>query len=90
MAVEEADALILIGCNPRQDAAVWNARIRKAWLWNDLKVHLIGDPVDLTYDYDHLGTGPEGLAALDTLSAAKMFCSGQMGRPFLPLRMQPP
>lgn len=70
MAVEEADALILIGCNPRQDAAVWNARIRKAWLWNDLKVHLIGDPVDLTYDYDHLGTGPEGLAALDTLSGA--------------------
>ena len=37
MGVEEADALLLIGVNPRLEAAVWNARIRKAWLWNDLK-----------------------------------------------------
>ena len=64
MGVEEADALLLIGVNPRTEAAVWNARIRKAWLWNDLKVGLIGAPVDLTYDYEFLGTGS---AALDGL-----------------------
>jgi NADH-quinone oxidoreductase subunit G len=71
MAVEDADALVLIGCNPRQDAAVWNARIRKAWLWNDLKVYVVGDAVDLTYDYEHLGTGPEALAAIENLKVAK-------------------
>ncbi|MEM9971312.1 MAG: NADH-quinone oxidoreductase subunit NuoG, partial [Pseudomonadota bacterium] len=64
MGVEEADALLLIGVNPRVEAAVWNARIRKAWLWNDLKVGVIGDASDLTYDYTHLGDGPDALNGL--------------------------
>lgn len=64
MGVEEADALLLIGTNPRKDAAVWNARIRKAWLWNDLKVGVIGEAADLTYEYEHLGDGPEALNGL--------------------------
>ena len=68
MGVEEADALILIGTNPRKDAAVWNARIRKSWLWNDLKVYVIGEPVDLTYEYEHLGTGPEAIAEIEKLT----------------------
>lgn len=59
--VEEADALLLIGVNPRKDAAVWNARIRKAWLWNDLKVGVIGEAEDLTYEYEHLGNGSDAL-----------------------------
>ncbi len=62
--VEEADALLLIGVNPRKEAAVWNARIRKAWLWNDLKVGVIGEAEDLTYEYEHLGTGPDALNGL--------------------------
>lgn len=62
--VEEADALLLIGVNPRKDAAVWNARIRKAWLWNDLKVGVIGEAEDLTYEYEHLGDGPDALNGL--------------------------
>ncbi|MEL6568049.1 MAG: NADH-quinone oxidoreductase subunit NuoG [Pseudomonadota bacterium] len=64
MGVEEADALLLIGANPRVDAPVWNARIRKAWLWNNLEVGLIGEGVDLTYDYAHLGTGPDAISGL--------------------------
>ena len=64
MGVEEADALLLIGTHPRLEAAVWNARIRKAWLWNNLKVGLIGEAVDLTYDYTHLGDGPGALGDL--------------------------
>ncbi|MEO1554034.1 MAG: NADH-quinone oxidoreductase subunit NuoG [Pseudomonadota bacterium] len=64
LGVEEADALLLIGTNPRQEAAVWNARIRKAWLWNDLKVGVIGEAVDLTYEYEHLGNGPDALNGL--------------------------
>ena len=62
--VEEADALFLIGTNPRLEAAVWNARIRKAWLWNDLEVFLVGDAVDLTYDYTHLGADPSAIAKI--------------------------
>ena len=56
--VEEADALLLIGTNPRTEAPVWNARIRKAWLWNNLEVARIGQPVDLTYDHVQLGDSP--------------------------------
>ncbi|MEM1104797.1 MAG: NADH-quinone oxidoreductase subunit NuoG [Pseudomonadota bacterium] len=62
MGVEEADALLLIGSNPRVEAPVWNARIRKAWLWNNLRVGLVGEGVDLTYDYDFLGNTPSALA----------------------------
>jgi NADH-quinone oxidoreductase subunit G len=61
---EEADAVLLIGTNPRVEAPVWNARLRKAWLWNDLKVGLIGEAVDLTYDHAHLGEGPDALKDL--------------------------
>ncbi|NQY95652.1 MAG: NADH-quinone oxidoreductase subunit G [Henriciella sp.] len=64
LGVEEADALLLIGTNPRKEAAVWNARIRKAWLWNELKVGVIGEAADLTYDYEHLGDGPDALKDL--------------------------
>ncbi|MEM9572916.1 MAG: NADH-quinone oxidoreductase subunit NuoG [Pseudomonadota bacterium] len=62
--VEEADALLLIGVNPRVEAAVWNARIRKAWLWNDLKVGVIGEAADLTYDYEHLGDSSASLSGI--------------------------
>jgi NADH-quinone oxidoreductase subunit G len=64
MGVEEADAIFLIGTNPRKDAAVWNARIRKAWLWNELKVFVVGEANDLTYDYEHLGIGPDAIAKI--------------------------
>ncbi len=75
MGVEEADTLLLIGANPRMEAPVWNARIRKSWLWNELKVGVIGEPVDLTYDYTHVGSGLDGLSDLgefgDILKDAK-------------------
>uniref|UniRef100_A0A8C5KL23 NADH-ubiquinone oxidoreductase 75 kDa subunit, mitochondrial n=1 Tax=Jaculus jaculus TaxID=51337 RepID=A0A8C5KL23_JACJA len=57
--VEEADVLLLVGTNPRFEAPLFNARIRKSWLHNDLKVALIGGQVDLTYRYDHLGDNPK-------------------------------
>ncbi|XP_046319018.1 NADH-ubiquinone oxidoreductase 75 kDa subunit, mitochondrial isoform X2 [Marmota monax] len=57
--VEEADVVLLVGTNPRFEAPLFNARIRKSWLHNDLKVALIGSPVDLTYRYDHLGDSPK-------------------------------
>ncbi|MGY3118355.1 NADH-quinone oxidoreductase chain G [Bradyrhizobium sp. S3.14.4] len=62
--VEQADALLIIGANPRKEAAVFNARIRKRWRAGGFKVGVIGAKVDLTYDYDHLGAGTETLGEL--------------------------
>jgi NADH dehydrogenase/NADH:ubiquinone oxidoreductase subunit G len=53
--VEDADHLLLIGTNPRFEAPLFNTRIRKSTIGNDLKVALIGSNVDLTYDYNYLG-----------------------------------
>jgi NADH-quinone oxidoreductase subunit G len=62
--IDQADALLIIGSNPRKEAAVLNARIRKRWRTGQLKVGVIGDNVDLTYGYDYLGAGTDTLAAL--------------------------
>jgi len=62
--IEEADAVLLVGANPRREAAVLNARIRKRWRLGRTPVALIGEAADLTYPYTHLGAGPETLADL--------------------------
>src|ERR1700687_2711956 len=62
--IEQADALLIIGSNPRHEAAVLNARIRKRWRSGQLKVGLIGPKADLTYSYDYLGAGTDSLNEL--------------------------
>jgi NADH-quinone oxidoreductase subunit G len=62
--IDDAQAIMLIGTNPRAEAPVLNARIRKAWL-RGAKVGVVGEAVDLTYDYFHLGTGRDGLRKLN-------------------------
>ncbi len=63
--LEQADAILLIGTNPRAEAPMVNARIRKAWLGNlGVKIALIGENKDLSFDYDYLGAGPETLTSL--------------------------
>ncbi len=80
--LDKADAIMLIGTNPRAEAPVLNSRIRKAWL-RGAKIGLVGEAVDLTYDYFHLGTGRDGLRALnegskdDALSRNTMVIVGQ-------------
>jgi NADH-quinone oxidoreductase subunit G len=62
-AIEDIDAakvIWIVGSNPRDEAPVLNARIRKAWLLG-AEVRVIGEPADLTYDYTHLGTGRDAL-----------------------------
>ena len=54
--VEEADAILLVGTNPRHEAAGLNARIRKQWLRSDLEVGLVGETFESTFELDHLGT----------------------------------
>ncbi|OAL55582.1 NADH-quinone oxidoreductase [Pyrenochaeta sp. DS3sAY3a] len=53
--VEEADAILLIGTNPRHEAAVLNARIRKQWLRSDLEIGLVGEDFESTFEYEKLG-----------------------------------
>jgi NADH-quinone oxidoreductase subunit G len=62
--IEQADALLIIGANPRKEAALLNARIRKRWRTGGLKIGLIGERADLTYTYDYLGAGPDTLSDL--------------------------
>jgi NADH-quinone oxidoreductase subunit G len=59
--LDSVDALLLVGTNPRLEATVLNARIRKRWRTGGLKVGLIGDEIDLTYDYEHIGVAPKAL-----------------------------
>jgi NADH-quinone oxidoreductase subunit G len=59
--IERADALLIVGSNPRKEAAVLNARIRKGWRAGSFPIGLIGEPADLTYTYEYLGAGPETL-----------------------------
>jgi NADH-quinone oxidoreductase subunit G len=62
--IEQADAVLLVGTNPRWEAAMVNARLRKRFLMGGLKVGLIGPAVDLTYPVEYLGAGPETLKEL--------------------------
>jgi len=62
--IDQADALLIIGSNPRKEAAVLNARIRKRWRTGQLKIGVIGAKADLTYDYDYIGAGTDSLSDL--------------------------
>uniref|UniRef100_A0A9J8BK42 NADH-ubiquinone oxidoreductase 75 kDa subunit, mitochondrial n=1 Tax=Cyprinus carpio carpio TaxID=630221 RepID=A0A9J8BK42_CYPCA len=53
--IEECDLLLLVGTNPRYEAPLFNSRIRKSWLHNELQVAMVGHKVDLSYSYKHLG-----------------------------------
>ncbi|MFI0394841.1 NADH-quinone oxidoreductase subunit NuoG [Paracoccus jiaweipingae] len=61
--IDDAQMIQLIGVNPRHDAPVLNARIRKAWA-RGAQIGLIGEAVDLTYDYAHVGTDRAALESL--------------------------
>ena len=52
--IDNADAILLVGSNPRWEAAVLNSRIRKAYINNNCKIGLIGPSTELTYKYSHL------------------------------------
>jgi NADH-quinone oxidoreductase subunit G len=64
--IDHADAILLVGTNPRLEAPVLNSRILKRWRQTQghLPIGLVGTQADLTYPYEHLGAGPETLAKL--------------------------
>jgi NADH-quinone oxidoreductase subunit G len=59
--IEESDLILLIGSNPRHEATIVNARIRKAFIKNNTPIYSIGNPGDLTYDYALLGESIDDL-----------------------------
>jgi NADH-quinone oxidoreductase subunit G len=67
--LDDAGKVIIIGSNPVNEAPVLNARIRKAWT-KGADVSLIGQAVDLTYPYTHLGDDRAALAALAKTAAS--------------------
>ncbi|MFV0297645.1 MAG: molybdopterin-dependent oxidoreductase, partial [Hyphomicrobiaceae bacterium] len=62
--IDQADAILLVGTNPRLEAAVLNARIRRRWRHGGVRIGVVGAPADLTYDYELIGKGPDALASL--------------------------
>jgi len=53
--IEDSDFILLVGTNPRLEATILNARIRKAYTNNKVKIYSIGDPGELTYPYENIG-----------------------------------
>jgi NADH-quinone oxidoreductase subunit G len=62
--IEDADAILLVGTNPRWESPVLNARIRKRYRAGGVKIAAIGPQLDLRYKYEYLGAGPTTLADL--------------------------
>ncbi|THU44537.1 hypothetical protein C4D60_Mb02t08430 [Musa balbisiana] len=71
--LEKADAFLLVGTQPRVEAPMVNARIRKTVRATQAKVAYIGSPSDFNYDHQHIGTGPETL--LEIAEGRHPFCS---------------
>ncbi|WP_019995314.1 NADH-quinone oxidoreductase subunit NuoG [Aureimonas ureilytica] len=63
--IENADALLIIGANPRFEAPVLNARIRKRWRRGGFPIGMIGEAIDLRYAVTHLGAGPQTLGEIE-------------------------
>lgn len=69
--IEEADSILIVGSNPRHEAAVLNARIRKQWMRSDLEIGVVGESWDSTFEFEHFGTD---------LDALKKALSGPFGK----------
>ena len=69
--IDTADKILLVGTNPAVEAPVLNARIRKAWT-QGCDVTLVGEAVDLTYEYEHMGTDRAALAHVATLDMSDL------------------
>ena len=59
--IEDSDLILLVGTNPRLEATILNARIRKTYVKNKIKIYSVGDPGDLTYPYKIIGSDTQVL-----------------------------
>ena len=75
--VEDADAALLVGTNPRLEAPLLNARLRKGWLQGKTRIGLVGPRTELSYPHDHLGAGPDSLRALGETEFGRAFAAAR-------------
>ena len=77
--VEDADACLLIGTNPRWEAALVNARLRKRYLGGGFRILSVGPELDLTFPVENLGTGPDTLISImnGTNEAAQVLANAE-------------
>jgi NADH-quinone oxidoreductase subunit G len=79
--IDQADAIMIIGANPRLESPVLNARIRRRYIAGDCLIGVVGEQADLSYEYVDLGTGSAGLAKFAKKGAINktkpMFIIGQ-------------
>lgn len=68
--IDNADAVLFIGTNPRLEAPIINARVRKNVVSRNLPVYMLGAEVDLSYPYKLVGTTPEDLLNLNDKKSA--------------------
>jgi len=80
--VEEADLLLIIGANPRFEAPLFNARVRKSWIHNELNVAYVGPDIDLKYEKTNLG---DGTALLEDLASGKHPFAKELGSASRPM-----
>jgi len=66
--IEDADALLIVGSNPRIEAPVLNARIRKRYLQGGFQVGVVGPQTNLTYKHEHFG---DDAATLNDIASGK-------------------
>ncbi|MBT3907291.1 MAG: NADH-quinone oxidoreductase subunit G [Rhodospirillaceae bacterium] len=69
--IEDADALLLVGTNPRLESPIINARIRKRYLLGKFPIASVGPNADLTYRHENLGAGPDSLIDNDFIQVLK-------------------
>ncbi|TFF27667.1 NADH-quinone oxidoreductase subunit G [Jiella endophytica] len=81
--IEEADALLIIGANPRFEAAVLNARIRKRWRMGGFPIGVIGENANLRYDYTYLGAGTDTLTDVARASQGFFDALNNAARPMI-------
>ena len=74
--LEESDLILLVGTNPRLEATILNARIRKSYNRNKLKIYSIGNPGDLTYPYDIIGNNTSAIKEI--LSGKKLLTKNSL------------
>ncbi|KAI9012089.1 G subunit of NADH dehydrogenase [Phycomyces nitens] len=61
---EDADVVLIIGSDPRHEAPILNTRFRKSYIYKEQDFGLIGEKVDLTYDYEHIGDSSKAIESL--------------------------
>ncbi|NEX93798.1 NADH-quinone oxidoreductase subunit NuoG [Caulobacter sp. 17J65-9] len=75
--IEDADAVLLIGTDPRKEAPLLNARLRKIWLAGKAQIGVIGEQADLSYDYAWLGEGVKALKDIKKSAFAEVLKNAQ-------------